>query len=158
MPTGSSSAQVGPGVDDVQSMGAQTSQARRSPKFQAGRFLQAQWGHLVLVRHGQVKLGAAQTQPKLAPENLQLWSGELLVLLKPLPHEVARGCSCNRAGCSSASPETRRRHHRRLVLRGRCSISKRLGTGTLDTRKQGHRQPKPPPHARCCKTIEPQHP
>ena len=70
--------------------GPQTSQARRS-LLKAGRFPQALWGHLVLACHGQVKFGAAQRQPKLAPKNLQLWSRVLLVLLKPLPDQVARG-------------------------------------------------------------------
>ena len=64
--------------------GPQTSQARRS-LLKAGRFPQALRGHLVLACHGQVKFGAAQRQPKLAPKNLQLWSRVLLVLLKPLP-------------------------------------------------------------------------
>ena len=101
-PSGSKflSVECGPGRSSSRSKGARkgverrnakTGQCRRGPKCQAGRFPQAFWGHLVLPRHGQVKFGAAQRQPKLAPKHLQLWSGVLLVLLKPLPHEVARG-------------------------------------------------------------------
>ena len=54
-----------------------------------------------------MKFGAAQRQPKLAPKNLQLWSGVLLVLLKPLPHEVARGAP----GAHDRSGQTVRQRH-----------------------------------------------